>query len=146
MGIKSTTLKQYHPFLCRSSTFLCRSSVKLFKQYHVIKRTTAFYAEVFFAAALALVMNTFVSPDGRVFDVPSDNKSLGDFAIEQRLIKKRSHLSNVKTLLDPPSGKKQLQEWQPLSKLRWLAEINRSTGALISSRDPSLCLGHQSFL
>ena len=65
-----------------------------------------------------LMVYTFVSPEGRVFDAPEDDEGLRNFALEKKMIKQRVHLSNVKSLLDPTSGKKQLQGWQPLSKLR----------------------------
>ena len=56
----------------------------------------------------ALMVFTFVSPDGRVFDVSEDRDQLFDFAHEHGLISRRNNLSNVYKLVDASSGSKQL--------------------------------------
>ena len=75
--------------------------------------------------ALALVMLTFVSPEGRIFEVSRD--SLIGFAIRKGLIDGPSHASNVEQLIDPKSGKKQRQRWVPLHKLKLLQQIDKKT-------------------
>ena len=70
---------------------------------------------------------TFVSPDGRVFDVSEDRDQLFDFAHEHGLISQRNNLSNVYKLVDASSGSKQLNYYQPLHKLKWLKQIDKTT-------------------
>ena len=86
------------------------------------------------------MVHLLVSPDGRVLEAPEDRKGLGDFALEHRLITERKHTSNVIELLKPQSGKKQLNYWQPLHKLRWLAQVERTTGVRLE-REPVPLLG-----
>ena len=47
------------------------------------------------------------SPDGRPFEL--DDSQLCEFAIANKLIDNASHFSNVTNLINPSSGKKQLQ-------------------------------------
>ena len=75
----------------------------------------------------ALMVFTFVSPDGRVFDVSEDRDQLFDFAHEHGLISRRNNLSNVYKLVDASSGSKQLNYYQPLHKLKWLKQIDKTT-------------------
>ena len=86
------------------------------------------------------MVHLLVSPDGRVFEAPEDSRGLREFALQNGLIKERNHLSNVIELLKRDSGKKQLNYWQPLHKLRWLAQVDRTTGVRLE-REPVPLLG-----
>ena len=83
------------------------------------------------------------SPDGRPFEVSNDE--LCDFAIQNGLIDSRAHFSSVKVLIDQSSGKKQLQMWQPVSKLKWLMLIDKTSGDLVTGRAPVPVLGTPQF-
>ena len=78
-------------------------------------------------------------------DVPAGRENLRAFALQNKLIQQSKHLTNVEALLNPKSGKKQLQNWQPLEKLHWLAEVSRDTLLLIPGRDPEPVLGKLSY-
>ena len=83
---------------------------------------------------------TFVSPDGRVFDVADDREQLRKFSLQHGLISRLNNLSNVYNLLDAASGKKQLNYYTPLFKLRWLKKVDKVTGADLP-RAPEPVLG-----
>ena len=83
----------------------------------------------------ALMVFTFVSPDGRLMDVAEDGQQLREFALQHRLISRPNNISNVYKLLDPASGKKQLNYYVPLSKLKWLKKVDDTT------RSPEPVLG-----
>ena len=51
----------------------------------------------------------------------------------------------MKVLIDQSSGKKQLQMWQPVSKLNWLMLIDKSSGDLVTGRAPVPVLGTPEF-
>lgn len=70
---------------------------------------------------------TFVSPDGRIFDVRNERDALAAFAVEHHLIDSLRHLTNLDELLDASSGKKQLQLWVPLHKLKWIKQVNKKS-------------------
>ena len=80
---------------------------------------------------LLAMVYTFVSPEGAVWDVPEDRDALADFAVG-RLIDERYHLSNVDDLLDPSRGTKQLQNWVPLKKLRWLKQVTSDRNGTVT--------------
>ena len=76
---------------------------------------------------MLLMAIAFCSPDGRPFEVADERKQLCAFAIDNNFIDNASHYSNVVELLKPSSGKKQLQMWQPVAKLRWMMLFNKRT-------------------
>jgi hypothetical protein len=91
---------------------------------------------------LLLMTVALCSPDGRPFEL--DDSQLCEFAIANKLIDNASHFSNVTNLINPSSGKKQLQQWQPVAKLRWLMIIDKK-GELVSGRAPEPVLGNEEF-
>ena len=78
---------------------------------------------------LIAMVYTFVSKEGVVWDVAEDRDSLAAFAVG-RLIDGREHLTNVDELLKPARSTKQLNFWTPLSKLRWIKQINSAQSEL----------------
>ena len=69
---------------------------------------------------VALMFVAFVDRDGLVFDVPHDREHLRHFALDHQMIARPDNISNVYELLDLESGKKQLNHFQPLNKMKWL--------------------------
>ena len=87
----------------------------------------------------------FCSPDGRLVEVQDQREALTSFAIKNKLIDSASHYSNLQALLDTRRGTKHLNQWQPVTKLRWLMQIDQSTGLFVPARAPEPVLGSPEF-
>ena len=76
------------------------------------------------------MVHWFVSPDGRPLPAPEERDGLRAFALENKLITRPKDVGNVIELLKPLSGKKHLNFFVPLHKLRWLAQVDKCTNRL----------------
>ena len=78
--------------------------------------------------------------DATVRDAPEDQKALGKWAVHNHLIQRVGLVNNVMKLLDPLKDTKHLNHVVPLFKLRWLRQMDFTTGQLVD-RPPEPVLG-----